>query len=158
MSADTPKTILFVCTGNTCRSPMAEFLMADRCKHLHGWSFASAGIFASPGAPPSPLAVQVLKEHRLDLSPHRARTLTPDLIRQAHLLIAMTRAHRDLILELDPAATPKTHTLHSFGSEKPHADVLDPFSGNIDTYRIARDDIAAGLNDLILAVLQPPKP
>ncbi len=156
---DTPnRTMLFVCTGNTCRSPMAERLMADRCKNLSGWTFSSAGLFARDGAPPSELAVKVLNESGIDLSTHRARLLTPQLIREADVIITLTGAHRDLILEADPAAAGKTRTLHSYGSEKPDADVMDPFSGAIDTYRITRDEISSALNDILLAVVRPQTP
>lgn len=156
MTEETPKTLLFVCTGNTCRSPMAERLMAERCKNLPGWTCASAGVFASAGAPASALAVEVLREKKIDISDHRARPLSPAMVKQAYAVVTMTHAHRDLVLQMDPSAAEKTRALHSYGSEKPKADVMDPFSGNIDTYRIARDDIDAALNDVLLAVIRPP--
>ncbi len=151
-------TLLFVCTGNTCRSPMAEFLMANLCKDIPGWTFRSAGVFATPGSPASELAVAALKERQLDLTPHRARALSPNDIRDAALIVTMTRSHRDTVLQMVPEAAGKTRTLHSYGSEKPDADVLDPFGGGIDTYRIVRDEIQSALTDLCLAVIQPPKP
>lgn len=156
------RNLLFVCTGNTCRSPMAERLMADLCndiagKDLTGWSFTSAGVFAVAGAPASELAVVALKENGIDLSDHRARPLSPALVREADVIVAMTQSHRDLVLQMEPGASDKTHTLHSFGSEKPKADVLDPFGGELDTYRIVRDEITSALNDLVLAVIKPPK-
>lgn len=134
---------------------MAERLMADRCKQLSGWTFASAGLFARDGAPPSELAVKVLQEIGIDLSDHRARLLTAELIDQADVIIALTGTHRDLILETTPQAAGKTRTLHSYGSEKPHADVMDPYGGAIDTYRIARDEISGALNDVLLAEIHP---
>jgi len=149
------KSLLFVCTGNTCRSPMAERLMADRCKHLPGWTFSSAGIFAETGAPPSPLAVDALREVGIDLTGHRARPVSPALIRDADLIIAMTQTHSDLLTQIDFVAADKTRTLHSYGSEKPTADVMDPFGGGIDTYRIARDEITSALTEVILAVIRP---
>jgi protein-tyrosine phosphatase len=158
MSEATPKTLLFVCTGNTCRSPMAERLMADRCKNLPGWTFSSAGIFADAGAPPSPPAVEALREVGIDLTGHRARPVTPALIRDADLILAMTQTHSDLLTQIDPAAANKTRTLHSYGSEKPGADIMDPFGGGIDTYRIARDEITSALTEVILAVIRPSTP
>lgn len=135
---------------------MAERLMADRCKDLPGWTFSSAGIFAEAGAPPSPLAAEALREVGIDLSDHRARPVSPALICDADLIIAMTRTHSELLAQIDPAAEGKTRTIHSYGAEKPGSDVMDPFGGGIDTYRIARDEITSALTDVILSVIRPP--
>lgn len=155
MPSTEPKTLLFVCTGNTCRSPMAERLMAKLCKPFPDWEFRSAGVFASAGAPASGMAVEALREKGISVEDHKARPLSPDMVREAEVVIAMTASHRDLVLQMVPEAASKTHTLHSFGSAKPNADVLDPFGGGLDTYRLVRDEIESALADVILSLIQP---
>lgn len=156
MSESPDHNLLFVCTGNTCRSPMAERLMRHLCRGVPGWSFSSAGLFALDGAPASEEAVKVLREKDLDLSDHRSRMLTPEMLEAADRVVPMTRSHRGLIVEAHPAAAEKTRTLHSFRITEPEADVMDPFGGTLDTYRITRDEIESALTDLVLAVIQPP--
>ena len=93
--------VLFVCTGNTCRSPMAELLMRAQPGQVFeaarstSWkitasSVMSAGIAAAPGCPPTSEAVQVMREQGLDLSRHEAQPLTEQLVRHADLILAMT--------------------------------------------------------------------
>jgi len=129
--------------------------MRHLCRSVSGWNFASAGVFAVEGAPASEGAVRVMREKDLDLSGHRSRMLTPERIQEADWLIALTGAHRDLILEADPAAVDKTRTLHSFSAANPDRDVMDPVGGNLDTYRITRDEIESALTDVILTLIQP---
>jgi protein-tyrosine phosphatase len=147
--------ILFVCTGNTCRSPMAERLMRHLCRSLSGWTFRSAGVFAAEGAPASEGAIQALKEKGLDLRDHQTRILSPKLMDEATWVIAMTAEHARLAREQVPEGSGKVRTLHSFSHHDPLRDVRDPFGGNLDTYRATRDEIESALTDLILALIQP---
>ncbi len=159
MSCDSPKTLLFVCTGNTCRSPMAERLATSLCAGMPDWHFASAGVFASPGDPASPLAIEALRERGISLADHKARALSPKMIREADQVVAMTAGHRELIRNMVPdISQEKLHLLHGFDPKKPDADVMDPFGGNLDTYRMARDDIESALSNLILALIRPTTP
>ncbi len=138
--------VLLVCTGNTCRSPMAEVLMrkhfADRlgCKidelEDHGVIVMSAGIAAMPGGRPSPEAVQVMKDIGLSLKDHESQPLTEQLLRHADLIITMTRAHRNAIVAHWPDAASRTHLVrHDEG------DVTDPIGGSIDIYRSCAEQI-----------------
>jgi len=128
-----PIRILFVCTGNTCRSPMAAGYFR-RLLELRGRrevTVLSAGTFAGAGEPAAPPAVAAMREFAVDLSGHRSTPLTPELIRAADLIVTMTEAHRQQIGAILPAALAKTRNLLSFAGQ---GQVPDPFGGNTTTY------------------------
>lgn len=127
--------VLMVCSGNTCRSPMAEAILA-RCladAGPAGVSVTSAGTGALPGAPASEGAYLVALEDGLDLSAHRARLLTPALVRDADLILVMSGGHLRRVEELGGSG--KAHLLGTYGGEKEGTEVGDPFGGSLDGYR-----------------------
>ena len=152
------RELLFVCSGNTCRSPMAERLMSALSGPDRTWTIRSAGISALEGVPASAGAEAALRERGLSAAGHRAHLLTAEDVGRADCIVTMTRDHRRAIIAGFPEAAAKTHTLHSFGTSRKEADVLDPFGGSIDTYRITRDEIASALADLILTLYHPSNP
>jgi protein-tyrosine phosphatase len=138
--------IVFVCTGNTCRSPMAESICRTMlATRLHcsaseledrGVSVTSAGISATLGGRPSPEAVAVMSEMGIDLSYHESQPLGAQIVRHADLIWAMTRAHRQAILAQWPEASGRVHLLSMDGQ-----DVSDPIGGPVDQYRRSAEQI-----------------
>lgn len=136
MSDLSPMQILFVCTGNTCRSPMAA-AMLRRALTEHGLSHvqvASAGIGAWDGAPASEGSLLVGMENGLDLSEHRARLLSRELARSADLILTMSEQQRDRVQELGGGA--RVHLLGEYAGRAGAArEVTDPYGLDLDAYR-----------------------
>lgn len=124
--------VLFVCTGNTCRSPMAEAILKN--KNLPEIEVRSAGIYAVNGSDASEHAKQVMAENNLQHN-HRSTPLTGDEVVWATIILTMTAAHKAAILQQFPDAAGKIFTLKEFTGEKEYLDVVDPFGGNIENYR-----------------------
>jgi protein-tyrosine phosphatase len=128
--------ILFVCSGNTCRSPLAEGIARREVveRALNDVDVSSAGTGAVDGSPASDGALLVALERRIDLSGHRSQLLTRELVADADVILAMGTSHLGRIAELGGEG--KSHLLTSYaaggiGSRS----ISDPFGGPLDTYR-----------------------
>jgi protein-tyrosine-phosphatase len=106
-------TILLVCTGNICRSPMALGFLRHQLQQraLEGVAVDSAGVSGREGYPPVPETVQALQERGIDITAHQVRRLTRSMIESSDLIIGMAGEHREMVLRLAPLAGPRTFTL-----------------------------------------------
>ncbi|MGN0871451.1 MAG: low molecular weight protein arginine phosphatase [Victivallales bacterium] len=146
--------LLFVCTGNTCRSPMCEGYLKSLCAKADrtDLSVSSAGLFAGGGQPASANAVQTMRKYGIDLSGFRNRQLTKQMIADAGLIVAMTRSHRIRIGGIEPQALKKTRLLLEY-ADRPGADVADPFGGSVDVYGDCFSEMKSALDNLFLDLI-----
>ncbi len=132
--------VLFICTGNTCRSSMAEAMMRYHIARrglAHTIEVMSAGTCAIPGAPASPLAIEVMTERGYAIQGHQATALELLLLEQVDVVLTMTMGHYAHVLSMFPAMKDKVHTLAAFiGMGE---DVMDPFGGDKRTYEACAD-------------------
>ena len=158
------RNILFVCTGNTCRSPMAAALLRQLLKEGNGDAsflrISSAGLYASPGAPASPEAVEVLRNYGVDLSVHLARELEREELAAADLILTMTNAQKKQLIKLYPAVKDRVFVLREYVSGRDAGDgfefdLPDPFGQPVEVYRRCAAVLEQDLRKLIeLLVLE----
>jgi protein-tyrosine-phosphatase len=129
--------LLFVCTGNTCRSPLAEFLARFKTRVLGlDWEIHSAGLYAIPGYPMSEGSRQALKRRKIEADGHESTPVSESLVRQADYLFTMTERQRQDLLNRFPFSADKVFTIGAFaeGGAEGAYDVVDPFGGSDDMY------------------------
>ncbi len=136
------KTILILCTGNLCRSPMAEGLLKHKLRQTgqaDRFAVTSAGVWTSDGRPATGYAVQVIAERGLDISAHRSRNVTGDMVAQASLILTMTRSQAEAVRLEFPAHAHKVHLLSEACNQR--HDVEDPLGGTLLDYRATAKEI-----------------
>ncbi len=147
------RQIVFVCTGNTCRSPMAEGLARQRFRGVSDCEVLSAGLHAEVGARPSPLAVKAAAAAGADISGHRVRSMTDALAFSATLLLALSPHHADEMRLRFPFAADKIRFLGEFApAGSPVRDIPDPFGGSPEDYRRCLSLISKCLDGLAAEV------
>jgi protein-tyrosine-phosphatase len=131
--------ILFVCSGNTCRSPLAEVLarrIAER-RGIEDVKISSAGTNAWDNAPASDEALLVGMERQVDLTGHRSRKLTPAIVSEADLIFVMTPAHLEQVKQMGGRG--KAHVLDAYASASAGTGIDDPYGGDLSVYRETAD-------------------
>lgn len=135
---------MFVCAGNTCRSPMAEGIMRKiAAENDLPIVCSSAGIFAQNGAPPSSEAVEAASEYGVDISRHSARMLTQELISDTDVILTMTTAQKHILFGI---SLDKIYTINEYAGL--NGDISDPYGGDLEEYRRVCAQIYDALVDI----------
>ena len=158
-SVPTTFNLLFVCTGNTCRSPMAAAIAADAIRR-RGWSHVrvrSAGAAAGLGSPASELTVKVLAGHGIELGTHQSTPLTADIVEWADAIIVMSAWQAERVAQLGGAAKVSLATSFLPGAEE-SAEIPDPIGSDITVYRATYAvlcEVVTGVLDRLEAIIAP---
>ncbi len=139
--------ILFICTGNICRSPMAAGLMRQRLAQagLNHHQVASAGVWALDGRPASDHAITVMAERGIDISDHIAHTVTADNMAEADLVLVMMRDQAQVLRNTWPQYDWKVRRLSEMAGKR--QDVSDPYGGSLEEYRACAEAIERYLDE-----------
>lgn len=145
--------ILIICTGNTCRSPMAEGIFKAFIKDNHlNIQTSSAGTFAFDGDKVSDHSVTALKKKGMDISNHKSTLVHEDLVIKADIILTMANSHKQNLIKKFPGIKNKVFLLneYAFGEIK---DIIDPFGGGLRDYERARDEIYLAVEEIVKRIV-----
>ena len=150
------KKVLFVCTGNICRSPMAEGFFRELTRERGGFESLSAGLAAMDGQSPSTHSVTAMSELGLDISDQSSQQVTPQLVEEMDYIFGLSTGHVENLVHYFPQASEKIFLLREFVEELPagRKDIADPIGGSLEVYQSCRDEIKQGVESILSFITQ----
>lgn len=146
-------SVLFVCTANICRSPLAEALFRDMVRDEPGeWKVESAGTWALVGEPAAQKSQQVLAERGLDASDHRARSVSLELLNSFKLILTMENGHKEALQIEFPAIKGRVYTLSEMVGDE--FDIHDPIGGPLVDFQATADELEQILSEGYARIIQ----
>ncbi len=141
--------ILFVCTGNTCRSPMAEGILNQLAKEK-GLDIRaeSAGIFAMAGEGAAANAIEAMKRIDIDISSHQSSLVRESLVEEVDLVLTMSQGHKEKLISYLPHLKDRVYLLNEYAFDI-DKDLEDPYGQSIEYYEKARDEIYRAIEEIL---------
>lgn len=135
--------IMFICTGNICRSAMAHKMLEKKAKEENkDIEVYSCGVFAEDGDVPTYEGIDVMKEYGIDLSKHRATNIRNSNIKDMDVILCATSSHKNNVISMYPELKEKVYTMKEYaGYDKKDIDIKDPWGYGIATYRMCAAEI-----------------
>ncbi len=150
------KSVLFVCSGNSCRSPMAEAMMHKMLANDTNVKVNSAGLFALEGMRANEHAIRTMEKEGVDLSKHRSRQLTRQMAQDADIIVVMTQDHKEAITHFAADVASKVFLLSEFeeDEEMRGRDIADPIAQPLEGYQRCFAQMKSSIANLVLKLVR----
>lgn len=142
--------IMFICTGNICRSAMAHKMAEEKAKEKNkNIEVYSCGVYAINGDVPTYEGIEAMKEYEIDLSKHRATNIRNSNIKEMDVILCATNSHKNNVIAMYPELKERVFTIKEYAGYKDSLDIKDPWGYGIETYRICASEIEECINKII---------